>query len=889
MLADLFYRVRSLLRRQDVEDELQDELHYHLEREAQKYRDAGVPQQEAHRRAKIAIGGAEQARQQCREARGTRLVEDLWQDLSYGARSLWKSRAFTVITLFTLAVGVGSCTAIFSVVNAVLIRSLPYGDADRLVNIFTPNPHMNITPIEAFSPSFGDFFDLKSEMRSFANMSAFESAAFSSVGEKMSIRVGGASVDGSFFSTLQSSPALGRAIEPTDDQPGHNHVVVISHPLWQSMFGSSNQVLGKTLRLNGSSYQIIGVMPPAFAYPHETDFPPGVLGDIGRTDVWVPLALSPQQKADRDNFDANVIARLRPGVSIQGAQAEMSTLMVQLDLLHEGDLRGWGAYVKPFRDSAIGSVRRLMWILLGSVSLVLFIACGNAANLLLARAAGRTHELGVRATMGATKGRIIRQMLTESLLLALIGGCIGIGLAYIFLRGLLRLSPGDIPRLDEASLDVRVLGFSLLISLLTCVVFGFVPSLFASRLNLIGFLKNGGSRGSVGAGNRLRNIVIIGELSLVVILLTSAGLLIRSYLNVQRVQTGFSASTVSADLQLDEKYRNGEQMQAFYRTLLEKVGSIPGVSSSGLINALPLSRNQNVSGFYVEGYANQKEQLVQDRYATPQYFAAMEIPIVKGRSFTNGDTSGELFVIMINQAFAAKYFPGRDPIGLRMRTSGPGSPWRTIIGVVGSVRQTSLEAAPVPEVYEPLSQTANDIDGGTSLVVRSSLPPSEVMSDVRATLKTIDPDLALGNLQTMGDLVTAARAQRRFQTTLLSLFSATAMFLGMVGIYGLLAYSVKERTSEIGIRLALGASRPQVLGLFLRQGLTLTVAGLFVGLAGALMLTRLLTSLLYGVTSLDPITFAAASAVLLIVAVVACLVPAGRATTVDPMNTLRCE
>jgi predicted permease len=889
MLPDLFYRMRSLLRRQDVEDELQDELHFHLEREAQKYRDAGVPEEEAHRRARIAIGGAEQARQQCREARGTRLVEDLWQDLCYGARSIWKSRIFTVITVLTLALGIGSCTAIFSIVNAVLIRSLPYGNAERLVNIFTPNPHMNIAPIEAFCPSFADFFDLKREMVSFSSMSAFEPAAFSSVGEETSIRVGGANVDGSFFSTLQSSPVLGRAIEPTDDQPGHNHVVVISYPLWQSMFGGSNQVLGKSLRLNGSSYQIIGVMPPAFAYPHETDFPPGVLGDIGRTDVWVPLALSPQQKADRDNFDANVIARLRPGVSIQRAQAEMSALMVQLNLLHQGDLRGWGAYVKPFRDSAIGSVRRLMWILLAAVSLVLFIACGNAANLLLARAAGRTHELGVRATMGASKGRIIRQMLTESLLLALIGGFIGTGLAYIFLRGLVRLSPGDIPRLDEASIDFRVLGFSLLISLLTSVFFGIVPSLFASRLNLISFLKSGGNRGCVGAGNHLRSTLIVGELSLVVILLTSAGLLIRSYLKVQRVQVGFSTSTVSADLQLDEKYRNGEQMQAFYRTLLEKVGSIPGISSSGLINALPLSRNQNVSGFYVEGYANQKEQLVQDKYATPQYFAAMGIPIVKGRAFADADKAGQPLVIVINQAFEARYFGGREPIGLRMQTSGPGKPWRTIIGVVGNVRQTSLEAAPVPEVYEPLSQTANDIDGDASLVVRSSLPPNEVMSDVRVALKAIDPDLALGNLQTMGDLVTAVSAQRRFQTALLSLFAAMAMFLGMVGIYGLLAYSVKERSSEIGIRVALGASRSQVLGMFLRQGLTLTVLGLFIGLTGAWIVTRLLTSLLYGVSALDPITFVAVPGVLLIVAITACLVPAGRATTVDPMNVLRSE
>jgi predicted permease len=855
MLQDLFYRMRSLLHRQDVEVELQDELHFHLEREAQKYRDAGTPEGEAHRRARIAIGGVEQARQQCREARGTRLVEDLWQDLCYGARSLWKSRTFTVITVLTLALGIGSCTAIFSIVNAVLIRSLPYGKAERLVNVFTPNPHMNIAPIEAFCPSFGDFFDLKREMLSFSSMSAFEFAAFSSVGEKTSIRVGGASVDGSFFSTLQSSPDIGRAIEPTDDRPGHSHVVVISYPLWQSMFGGSNQVLGKTLRLNGFSYQIIGVMPPAFAYPHETDFPPGVLGDIGRTDVWVSLALSPQQKAERDNFSASVIARLRPGVSIQGAQAEMSTLMVQLNLLHQGDLRGWGAYVKPFRDSAIGSVRRLMWILLAAVSLVLFIACGNAANLLLARAAGRTHELGVRATMGASKGRIIRQMLTESLLLALIGGCIGTGLAYFFLRGLLRLSPGDIPRLDEASIDFRVLGFSLLISVLTSIFFGIVPSFFAIRLNVISFLKSGGGRGSVGAGNRVCSTLIVSELSLVVILLTSAGLLIRSYLNVQRVQDGFSTSTVSADVQLDEKYRNEEQMQAFYRTLLEKVGSIPGVYSSGLINTLPLSRNQNVSGFYVEGYPNQDEQLVQDGYTTPQYFAAMGTPIVKGRAFTDADKAGRPFVIVINQAFEARYFGGRDPIGLRMRTSGAGNPWRTIIGVVGNVRQINLEAEPVPEVYEPLPQTANDIDGATSLVVRSSLPPSQVMADVRAALKTIDPDLALGNFQTMGDLVTAASAQRRFQTTLLSFFAAMAMFLAMVGIYGLLAYSVKERSAEIGIRLALGASRSEVLGMFLRQGLTLIVPGLLIGLAGAWIVTRLLTTLLYRVTALDPITF----------------------------------
>jgi predicted permease len=885
MLSDLIYRLRAFFRRQSVDDELQEELQYHLEREAEKYRKAGAAPEDAMRRARLALGGLEQARQQCREARGTRLLDDLVQDLRYGLRTLGKNPGFTIVTILTLALGIGACTAIFSIVNAVLIRSLPYGDAGRLVYLLTPNPNFGNIPVEAFGPSYADFFDLQRQSHSYTSMTAFEQASFSSASQGATQRVEGARVDRNFFSTLQSFPEVGRPIGPEDDRPGHSNVVVINHALWQSMFAGSTQILSKSLRLDGELFQIVGVMPPRFAYPHGTDFPPGVANGSG-TNVWVPLALSPQRKADRDNANGYALARLKPGVTVRQALTEMSTIMVHLDQLHEADQRGWGAFVKPLPDSSIGPARTLMWLLLGAVSLVLLIACGNAANLLLARAAARTHELGVRATLGAARGRMIRQMLTESLLLGLAGGLAGIVLAYCFLRGLLRLNPGDIPRMEQASIDTRVLAFTLIAALLTSVLFGILPALFASRVNLVEFLKSGGNRGSVGTRNRLPSILIIGELGLVVILLAGAGLLLRSYINVESVQTGFSSSTVSMNIQLDAEYGSREQRLAFFRTLLGKIQSIPAVESAGVIDRLPLSHSESIGTFWVDGYDNQKDQMVNGRSITPQYFSAMGIPLVRGRSFTDNDASGHPAVTMVNQAFATKYFGTRDPVGLGIR-SGPHDPLRTVIGVVGNVHHSSLEAPAAPEIYEPLWQT--DLGGGAFIAIRSSLPPDTIAPAIRAALRTLDPNLALSDIHTMGELASQSTARRRFQTTLLTAFSGMAMLLGMVGVYGLLAYSVKQRTAEIGLRIALGAPRGRVLGMILRQGFQLFIAGLMLGLAGALALTRILTSFLYGVSALDPITFAAVPVLLLLATIMACLIPARRAASVDPMRTLRYE
>jgi predicted permease len=880
MLSNLIYRLRAFLCHKRVEDELYEELQYHLEREAEKYRKAGGTPEEAMRRARLALGGPEQARQQCREARGTNLLDDLIQDLRYGLRTLGKSPGFTIVTILTLALGIGACTAIFSIVNAVLIRSLPYRDASHLVYLFTPIPRLQV-PAESMLPSYADFFDLRRQNHSFAAMTDFDQRLYTlTVGDE-NTQVGAALVDENFFSTLQSSPELGRAIATTDDLPGQDRVVIISHALWQTMFGGSMDVLTRYLRLDGKSYRIIGVMPTDFQYPHDTDIP-YLDPRITATQIWVPLALSPQQKATRDDSGGWVIGRLKQGVSAEQAQAEVSTSMARLDSLHDPFTRGSQALLKPLLETAVGLVRPLMWLLLGAVSLVLLIACGNAANLLLARASSRTQELGMRATLGAGRSRMIRQMLTESLLLGLAGGCAGVALASLLLHVLLRINPGNIPRFGDASLDARVLLFCTALSILTSLLFGSLPALAAAKINLAEFLKSGGARGAVGGHTRLRDGLIVAEFGLVVVLLAGAGLLLRSYVNVMSVDTGFSQSTVSLRIDLDARYKP-EQRAQFFQDLMAKIGALPGVKGVGAIDGLPLTPYESLTVLSVVGYANRKDQLVSVRDASSHYFSAMGTPLMKGRFFSDDDGTGQNQVILVNQAFADTYFAGRDPIGQRISLHFPHPSWYTVVGVVADQR-SNLEDGAIPTVFHPF--------GGESsayIAIRSALPPQEVASSVRIILRTKDASLVAAEFHTMGELVSEAAARRRFQTTLLTAFSGMAMLLGMVGIYGLLAYSVKQRTAEIGVRIALGASRGRILGMILRQGLELTLTGLMLGLASALALTRVLASSLYGVTAFDPITFATVPALLLLVTVAACLIPARRAASVDPMRTLRYE
>ena len=891
-LHSLLRRWQSLREREASNVALGEELQFHLKRETEENIARGMTPAQARRAARATFGSVTQATEESYSARGVAWLDDLKQDLRYGLRTLRKDLSFSLVTVLTLALGIGACTAIFSLVNAVLLRSLPYGNPERLVLLFTPNPRFNL-PAEVFGPSNADFVDLKTQSHSFAAMTHFDQAIYNLATDNDVARVSAAKVDSDFFATLEASPEAGRTIVTQDEQPGKDRVVVISHALRQEMFAGSSHVLGRTLQLDGTPYQIIGVMPPEFGFPHQSDLAYGN-GRIETTQLWLPSSLTPTEQADRDESRSFAMARLQPGVTLREAQAETSALMLRFDRLHRVDQRGTTAFLKPFPDSALGPVRPLMWLLMGSVAFVLLIACGNAANLLLARAARRSHELGMRATLGAGRGRLFRQMLTESLMLSVAAGTLGIGLAYLFLHALLRLDPGNIPRLQESTLDLGVMAFAIVISLLTSVLFSTLPALSASRVQVAEFLKSAGMRGVMGNRGRLRSGLVIAQVALVVVLLTGTGLLLRSYEKVLSAPTGFSSSTVTVSIQLgpqlfdlNPRYNTAAKQRAFFQQLLDRIDRVPAVQAAGVVDHLPLSKSESLTIVEVEGNADTRNQLIERRRITPGYLSAMQIPILQGKGFKDDDGSAP--IALVNQAFAKKYLRTGDPMLHRLR-QGSGS-WMTIVGVVGDVRNMSLEAVAAPQIYVPFWQGAPDetpINGG-SIAVRSSLPQDTMAAELRAALRSVDPNLSIADIRTMGDMETRAYARRRFQTMLLTIFSAVAMFLAVVGVYGLLAYSVRQRTGEIGVRMALGSSRGRVVRLVLREGFGLLATGLLIGLAASLACVRLLAGFVYDVPLIDPITFSLVPMLLFLAKSVACLVPSWRAAAVDPIDALRHE
>jgi predicted permease len=879
-LRRIVAKLRNLVANKRAEEDLAREVASHLTLLVDEFERRGMSPEEATLAARCAYGGVEQAKQAHRDERSLLWIEQTMQDLRYGLRTLTRSPGFTITAVLTLALGIGACTAIFSLVNAVLIRSLPYGDAGRLVYLYTPNPQFNL-PAEVFGPAYSDFYDLKKESTTFQDMTAFDESVFSLATQGSAARASTARVDGDFFSTFQASPQLGRAITPGDNQVGHEKVAVISHALWQSMFASRADILNRSLLLDGKTYQIIGVMPQGFEYPHYSDLPYGN-AQYKTTQIWIPLALTPRQMDDRDNASGNAVARLKPGVSIAKAQAEISTLMVRLDKLHDARVRGWGAKVENFVDSTVGHVRSLLWLLLGAVCIVLLIACGNAANLLLARAASRMRELGVRVALGAGRSRIIRQLLTESLIIGLVAGGVGICMAYVFLRILPHLNPGNIPRLNEASLDARVLFFTIAVSVLTSVLTGILPALAVSRINLTNFVATSSSRSVAGAHTRVQSTLIVVESALVVVLLAGAGLFIRSYINVVSVDTGFSQSTVAMNIELDARYSQPQRVE-FFHNLFARMEALPGVQTVGGISSLPLSNSEDLREFEVDGYPNQKGQLVESRGVTPQYFSAMGIPLVAGRLFAQEDKSDQS-VAIVNESFAKRYFANRNPIGGHVSRENDHTRWSTVVGMIGDVRDSALEKAPEPQIY----QLDGDFGGGY-IAVCSTLPAKSLAATIRSTLHSIDSNLAVGDIQTMADLESAASAQRRFQTSLLSVFAGIALFLALVGLHGLMAYSVSRRTREVGIRMALGAQRSDVVILVLRKAALLVGLGLAAGLVCTWVATRAIQSFLYGVSVHDPVTIGAVCALLGVSGLVAALIPARRAASIDPMQALRTE
>jgi putative ABC transport system permease protein len=812
-------------------------------------------------------------------------METLWRDLRFAARTLLKKPGFTFVLVLALALGIGANTAIFSVVNAVLLRPLPYKDAERLVWIWETNPRNDIEHEPTSPPNYNDW---KTGNQSFEEMAGFVNTRLTLTDHGEPERYDAAYVTAGFFEVLGVPSAVGRTFTPDEDKPNGPRVIVLSHGLWQRRFGGDPKIIGQAITVNGNPYTVVGVMPANFKHPRP---------EANRNaEMWVPLQVD-YAKAGRRGDYLGVIARLKPNVAIEQARAEMTTIAAQLEQQYPDTNTGWSTITVPLHERFVGDVRPVLIVLLGAVCFLLLIACANVANLLLAHAAARQREMAIRTALGARRGRIIRQLLTESLLLAVVGGTLGLLLAVWGIEALVALSPGNIPRLNEVNLDARVLLFTFGVSVVTGVLFGLFPALQAANPNLNETLKEGGRGAAEGArGGRARRILVVAEVALALVPLVGAGLMAKSFMRLQDVDPGFNPERVlTVEIYLPgTTYKEGPQATAFYRELLTKVQNLPGVEAAGAIDTLPLSGGGNVLAFYVEGHPLQPTDKTPDaeyRVVTPEYFQTMNIPLLRGRYLSEQDGPKSPKVFVINDTLARRYFGNEDPIGKRMNLGDEKDPdWYTVVGIVRDTRHESIGADPYPQMYTVNTQVARR---SMVLVARTAGEPASMIPTIRSTVTAMDSTLALNNARTMAQVVALSLARPRFNMLLMSLFAGVALVLAAVGIYGVMAYSVTQRTHEIGVRMALGASSVDVLRMVVRQGLALTLAGVGIGLVGAFIITRLIASLLSGllfqVGTHDPLTFVGIAGLLALVALAACLIPARRATKVDPMIALRYE
>ena len=816
-------------------------------------------------------------------------MDTFFQDLRYALRMLRKASGFTTIAVLTLALGIGANTAIFTVIDSVLLRPLPYNDSDRLVYLNEESKQL-----KGMSISYLNFQDWQSQNHVFESMGAEQNNAFVMTGGERPELVIGRSVTDGFFPTLGVKPILGREIFPDDNQPSATPVALLSYGLWQRRFGGNPNVVGSALNLDQKAYTVIGVLPKAFDY-------------LGNQDgVFVPLGLQAKDFTDRGSHPGiYAVARLKPGVSLEQARAEMSAIAHRLEQEYPTTNRGNGINLRSLQEVVVGNIRPWLLILFAAVGFVLLIACANVANLLLTRATIREKEIAIRAALGAGRGRMVRQLLTESVLLALTGGLLGLGLAIAGIHLLIGASPDSLPRVAEIHINGVVLGFTILASLLTGVIFGIAPALHLSVPRLQQSLREGGRGSSTGGRQKVRNALVVSELALSLVLLVVAGLLIRSFVRLLNVNPGFNAERVfTARVALPEnKYKDIPQANNFFDELLRNLQAMPNIQSVGLITPLPLTG---------EGW--QADYRVEDRptpelgefpntdihYVSPAYVQAMQIPLLSGRIFTESDNDSSLPVAMVNQTFARRWWPNENPIGKRIRMCGTCTPrpdrvpppWLTIIGVVGDVRQYGLDQEPKTEVYTPYNQRGGRTRPLTyrALVVRTATgDPLTVTSQVRSAVQQLDKDLPIFSIRTMEQLIGRSVASRKMSMFLLITFASLALLLAAVGLYGVISYSVTQRTQEIGIRMALGASRRDVLGMVISQASKLAAIGLGIGLVLALALTGIISKMLFGVRPTDPLTFLCILLLLVAVALFASYIPARRAAKVDPMVALRYE
>ena len=879
------------------ETEIVEELAQHLEdRHAQALR-GGASAEEAYRAALQELTESDLLAQGLRRVeRPVRLepvvpgtprrfgmLGDLKHDLRYGVRMLWKNPGFTAVAVIALALGIGANSAIFSVVNTVLLSPLPYDEPERLVMVWeddTKHGYPNDTPAAA------NYVDWREQNKVFEGMAALADQSYNLTGSGDPERIDGKRVNANLFELLGVAPLHGRAFAAEEDRPGANKVVILSHALWQRRFGSDAGVVGQALTLNGEGHTVVGVMPASFQFPDR------------EAEMWVPIAFTQQEAANRGRHYLKVVARLKRGVSLEQARAEMSTIAARLQQQFPEQNTDLGASVEPLHEHLVGDIRPALLVLLGAVGLVLLISCANVANLLLARAAVRQKEIALRTALGASRMRLIRQFLTESVLLAAFGGVIGLLLAVWGVTLLKTFIPENISQVKAINVDTRVLVFTVLVTLLTGLVFGLAPAAQASKFNLNETLKEGGRDAAAArGGNFVRGLLVVAEVAISLVLLVGAGLLINSFLRLRSVDPGFRTDnllTMSVVLP-QQKYPDQARRTAFYTDMLRRVEALPGVHSAGVTNWIPLVMQGDSIGVTIEGQpvpvpGQGKPPVLVTRVVSPGYFGTMGIQLLEGRVFEEGkDRVDSPCVIVIGEAVARRYWPGESALGKRIAPGRVESDedWCQVVGVVKDVRQRELASEPIPLAYFTYEQAG--FFAPRYLVVKTAADPQALAGTVRKTVWEVDKDQPVSNVNTMEGVLSESIARQRFSTLLLGIFAGLAMILAAVGIYGVMSYSMAQRTREIGIRMALGAQKRDVLMLAVGQGLKLVAIGVALGLVGAFALTRVMTSLLYGVSATDPATLVTISLVLVAVALLASYIPARRAAKVDPLIALRYE
>jgi putative ABC transport system permease protein len=881
--SELGRRLSMLLRGERFDRDLQDEMRLHMELRQQEHMAQGLSPENARAAARRQFGNAALLSEVSGDVWGWRWLEHFVQDLRYGARSLLRTPGFTAVAVIALALGIGANTAIFSVVNAVLLRPLAYKDADRLFTIL----HDGSDPV-----AVANYLDWRDQSRSFEAMGAAEYWSPNLSDTDSPEHLVGLRVTQSLLPMLGIGPLLGRVFVPGEDRKGAEHEVVLSYRLWQRRFSGDRNVLGKLMTLDGEGYTVVGVMPQEFKFAPFW---------ATRAELWAPQAFG-DRVHNRGGNSLRIFARLKRGITLTEARAEIAGITGRLEQQFPGTNRG--VVVTPLKENVVGKIEAPLLLLLGAVGFVLLIACANVAHMLLARTSDRQREIAVRTALGADRARVIRQFLTENLLLAAVGGSAGLVLAVWGTKALVTLSPAYLPRVDTVAIDARVVLFLLGVTMLTAVVFGMAPATHAAAGNLSAALKEGGRGGSDGVGrNRLRSFLVASEFALAFMLLMGAGLMIRSFSALQSVDPGFNPHNVLSMVVSVAGSQEAEpnRREIFYRQLLQQVRAMPGVKSAGGINHLPLAGDLWGWPFTIEGRPKPRpgeSPAAVYRIVMPGYFQTMRLPLLRGRAITDNDDARAPGVVIINERAANEYWPGEDPIGKRVtfdddKRNPP--TWLTVIGVAKNAKQEDWAAKPYPEVYLAALQNRDFLGDGDAhmayltLVVRTAGDPADAAGAVKQTVWAFDRNLPISEVLTMDRVVADANAQPRFETLLLGVFAAVALLLAAVGIYGVMSYSVSRRTHEIGIRISLGASRTEVLWMVLRQGMAQALAGTAAGVAGALVLSRLMAKMLYGVRPTDPVTFGGVAMVLGLAALLATCVPARTATRIEPMVALRNE